>query len=94
MTHICVNRLTNIGSDNGFANDRRQAIILTNAGILFIEPLGTNIEEIIHENAFENVVCKMPAILSLPECVNDDAQMQQDATLYHLYHHISHSNAS
>ena len=34
VTHICVSRLTIIGSDNGLSPDRRQAIIWTNAGIL------------------------------------------------------------
>ena len=46
MTHICVSKLTIIGSDNGLAPDRRQAIIWTNAGILLIGPLGTNFNEI------------------------------------------------
>ena len=36
MTHICVSKLTIIGSDNGLSPGRRQAIIWTNAGILFI----------------------------------------------------------
>ena len=34
-----------IGSDNGLSPIRRQAIIWTNAGILSIEPLGTNFSE-------------------------------------------------
>ena len=45
--HICVGILTSIGSDNGFSPGRRQAIIWTNAGILLIEPLGTNLSEIV-----------------------------------------------
>ena len=36
VTHICVNILTIIGSDNGLSPGRRQAIIWTNAGILLI----------------------------------------------------------
>ena len=36
MTHICVIKLTIIGSDNGLAQTRRPAIIGTNAGILLI----------------------------------------------------------
>ena len=47
VTHICVNKLTIIGSDNGLSPDRRQAIIWTNAGILLIGPLGTNFSEIL-----------------------------------------------
>ena len=49
VTHICVSRLTNIGSDNGLSPGRRQAIIWTIAGILLIGPLGTNFSEILSE---------------------------------------------
>ena len=45
VTHICVNKLTITGSDNGLSPDRRQAIIWTNAGILLIGPLRTNFNE-------------------------------------------------
>ena len=45
-THICVNDQTIIGSDNGLAPGRRQAIIWTNDGILLIGALGTNFSEI------------------------------------------------
>ena len=45
-THICVGKLTTIGSDNGLSPGRRQAIIWTNAGILLIgSGLGTNVSE-------------------------------------------------
>ena len=37
--HICVDKLTIIGSDNGLSPGRRQAIIWTSVGILLIEPL-------------------------------------------------------
>ena len=49
MTHICISKLTIIGSDNGLSPGRRQDIIWTNAGILLIEPLGANISEILIE---------------------------------------------
>ena len=49
MTHICVRKLTIIGSDNGLSPGRRQAIIWTNAGILLIGTLGTNFIEILIE---------------------------------------------
>ena len=39
VTHICVSKLTIIGSDNGLSPDRRQAIIWTNAGLLLTGPL-------------------------------------------------------
>ena len=49
MTHICVGELAIIGSGIGLSPGRRQAIIWTNAGILLIEPLGTNFSEILIE---------------------------------------------
>ena len=49
VTHIRVGKVLIIGSDNGLAPGRRQAIILTNAGILLIWPLGTNFSEILIE---------------------------------------------
>ena len=45
VTHICVIKLSIIGSDNGLSPDRRQAIIWTNDGILLIGPLGANFNE-------------------------------------------------
>ena len=45
VAHICVSELTTIGSDNGLSPGRRQAIIWTSAGILWIGPLGTNFSE-------------------------------------------------
>ena len=45
MTHICVNIVTTIGSDNGLSTGRRQAIIWNNVGILLIGLLGTNFSE-------------------------------------------------
>ena len=47
VTHICVGNLTVIGPDNGLSPDRRQAIVWTNAEILLIGPLGTNLSEIL-----------------------------------------------
>ena len=49
VTHICVGKLTIIGSDNGLSPERRQAIIKTNAWILSIWSLGTNFSEILIE---------------------------------------------
>ena len=46
-THICVGKLTTIGSDNGLLPGRRQAIIWTNARVLLIGPVGTNFSEIL-----------------------------------------------
>ena len=64
MTHICLSKITFIGSDDDFSPGLRQTIIWTHAGILLIEPLGTKFSEILNrnsyiffqENAFENAV--------------------------------------
>ena len=72
----CDSKLTIIGLDNGLSPDQRQAIIWTSAGILLLGPLGTNFSEIlikIHSSYIfiqENVVWKMVAILSQPQCAN------------------------
>ena len=49
MTHVCVSKLTIIGSDNGLSPGRRQAIIWTNAVVLLMGSLGTNFSEILIE---------------------------------------------
>ena len=79
VMHICVIKLTIIGSDNGLSPGRHQAIIWTNDGILLTGTLGTNFNEILIEihtfplkNPFENVVWKMASILSQPQCVKAD----------------------
>ena len=62
VTHICVSKLTIIGSDNGLAPGRRQAIIWSNAGILLIWPIGTNFSEIsvdIHTFSLKKIHFKM-----------------------------------
>ena len=71
MTHICVGKLTIIGSDNGLSPGRHQAIIWTNAGILLIEPLGTNFSEIligIHKFSFTKMRLKMSSAKWRPFC--------------------------
>ena len=60
--HICISKLTIIGSDNGLSPGRRQAIIWTNDGILLTGPLGTNLSEIlikIHIFSFKKMHLKM-----------------------------------
>ena len=46
VTHICVVKLTIIGSDNGLSPGRCQAIIWANAGLLLIGPSETNFSKI------------------------------------------------
>ena len=72
VTHICVSKLTIIGSDNGLSPGRRQAIIWTNAGILLIGPLGTNFSEIlieIHTFSFKKIDWKMWSGKWRPSCL-------------------------
>ena len=77
VTHIRVNKLTIIGSDDGLLPGRRQAITWTNAGILLIRPLGTNFSEIIvkihifslKKMHLKTVCCETAAILFRPQCV-------------------------
>ena len=72
MTHICINKLTIIGSDNGLSPGRRQAIIWTNAGILLIGPLGTNFSEILIKIctfSFKKMHLKMSSGKRRPFCL-------------------------
>ena len=72
VTHICVGKLTIIGSDNDLSPGRRQAIIRTSAGILLIEPLGTNISEIsigIQIFSFKKMRLKMASAKWRPFCL-------------------------
>ena len=75
VTHICVSKLTSIGSDNGLSPNRRQAIIWTKAGILLFWPLGTNFSEIfigIHIFSFKKMLLKMSSAKCRPSslCLN------------------------
>ena len=70
-THICIGKLTIIGSDNGLSPGRRQAIIWTNAGILLIGHLGTNFSEIlieIHTFSFKKIDLNMSSAKWRPFC--------------------------
>ena len=72
VTHICVGKLTIIGSDNGLSPARCQAIIWTNAGILLIGPLGTNFSEIlirIQTFSFTKMHLKMLSAKWRPFCL-------------------------
>ena len=78
MTHVCVSKQTIIGSDNGLAPGRRQAIIWTNAGILLIGPLGTNFNEIlieIHAFSFKKMHLKMSSEKWCPSCLGPNVLM-------------------
>ena len=72
VMHICIHNLTIIASDNGFSPGQRQAIIWTNAGILFIRTLGTNFREIlseIHAFSFKEMHLKVSSVKWQPFCL-------------------------
>ena len=72
VTHICVSKLTIIGSDNGLSPDWRQAIIWTNAGLLLIGPLGTNFSEVLIEIltfSFKKMRLKVSSAKRRPFCL-------------------------
>ena len=71
-THICVTKLTIIGSNNGLSPGRRQAIIWTSDGILLIWPSGTNFSEMlsrIHIFWFKKMHLKMSSGYRRPFCL-------------------------
>ena len=73
LTHICVIKVTVIGSDNGLSPDRHQAIIWTNAEKWLIGPLGTNFDEIlikIHTFSFKKIHLKMSSGKWRPFCLS------------------------
>ena len=72
VMHICVSKLTIIGSDNGLVPGRRQTIIWTNYGILLIGPLGTNFNEILigyQTFSFKKMHLKMSSAKWRPFCL-------------------------
>ena len=90
VTHICVSKLTIIGSDNGLPPGRRQAIIWTNAGILLIEPLGTNFNEILiefHTFSFKKMHLKLSSGKCRPSCLglNVLTEKWRPITFTHAY---------
>ena len=78
VTHICVSKLTTIGSDNGLSPGWSQAIYLNQCWNIVNSNLRNKLQwnfkgdlySFIQVNAFENVVWKMAAIFSRPQCVN------------------------
>ena len=72
VTHICVSKLTIIGSDNDLSPGWCQAIIWTNVGILLIGPLGTNFSEILIEIltfSFKKMRLKVSSVKRRPFCI-------------------------
>ena len=62
VAHICVSKLTIIGSDNGLSPGRRQVIIWANAEVLLVGTPGTKSSEIlieIHTYSLKKIHLKM-----------------------------------
>ena len=83
VTHICVGKITILGSDNGLSPGWRQAIIWTNPGILLIGPLGTNFGEIsigIQTFSFDKVHLQMSfaKMASIYLCCRDRCNQYQN----------------
>ena len=73
VTHICVSDQTIISSDNGLSPGWNQAIIWTNAGILLIGLLGTNVSEIliqIQTFSFKKTDLKVSSAKWWPFCLS------------------------
>ena len=72
VTHLCVSKLTIVGSDNGLLPGQRQAIIWTNARLLSNGPLGRNFSEIlikIHIFSSKKMHLKMLSAKWRPFCL-------------------------
>ena len=101
MTHICVGKLTIIGSDTGLSPGRRQATICTNAEILLIGPLGTNFSGMLIEIdtiSFNTMHLKFPSakpasISSRPYSVEEPISENKTFIFAHRSHvrSLSHS---
>ena len=66
VTHICVSKITIIGSDNGLSPGQCWNIVIWTK---FQWKFYRNSYIFIQENAFENVIWKMADILCRPQCV-------------------------
>ena len=97
MTHICVGKLTSIGSDNGLSPGRRQAVIWTSDLILLIGPSETNFNEILigiyifsfkkmHLKCLENGGHFVSALIKLYNLV-----MHNKCNPFHVINRLCHS---
>ena len=80
-THICLSKLTIMGSYNGLSPGRHQATVWTNAGILLIWTLGTNVSEIwreIHMFSFTKMHFKMSSEKWQPFCLGLNVLIHQN----------------
>ena len=91
MTHICVRKLTIIGSDNGLSPERHQANIWTNAGILLIGALGTNFSENVSEIntfSFKKMHLKTSSAKRRPFCLGLNVLIQSNQSTVFVTEYI------
>ena len=74
VTHTCISKLTIVGSDTGlspshYLNQCQDIVYRTLTNILQWN-FNRNSYIFIQENAYENAIWKMEALLSRPQCVN------------------------
>ena len=82
--HLCISKLTIIGSDNGLLLGQRQTMIWTNDGILLIWILGTNSSEILSKNhtfSFKKIHLKVSSVKWRPFCLRFNVSNQARASL-------------
>ena len=73
VRYACISNFATIGTDNRLSPGRHQAIIGTNAGILFIRNLGRSFTEIkseIHTFSFKKIHLKMSSAKWRPFCLD------------------------
>ena len=88
MTHICVGKLSIIGSNNGLSPGRRQFIIRTNAGILLIGSLEINFSEIligIQTLSIKEMQLKMSSAKWRPFCLGLNELTEYLSLTYQTY---------
>ena len=88
VTDICVGELTIIVSDNGLSPGWRQAIIWTNAGILWIGPYGANFSEILIEIltfSFTKMSLKVSSMKWRPFCLGLNVLTVVTVVLWYIY---------
>ena len=85
VTHICVSKITIMGSDNGLSPDRRQAIIWTNAVLLSIGPLRTYLNENlikIQQFSLKKMHVKMSSGKWRPSCLGFNVLTTNFSTMF------------
>ena len=96
VTHICVSKLTILGSDNGLSPEKRQVIICTNAGLLLIGPLGTNFSEILIKLltfSSQKMRLKVLSVKRRPFCLSLNVLTHSDRDKMAIIYQSTFSNA-